>query len=470
MQVNFLRFKWRYQGMKKTLFVLISLALVAGGAMAQARSKAQYDAKKGEYKIEEGATLVLGVDSDTYGKAMVELWDKAHPDFAGAVEFLNTPSDTSAKKLADLQGDAPDVVMALTSDVPKFAGAMSAIDGNLVKIAEANLDAKFYKAANAMFKSVTALPLGYDGMAFAWNKTMLTKLGLIKGQVTKDNLPVEFDTWEEIFALGKAWDAKRPTYMDKPVNIVFPLSLDEPWSGYSTAATSAGWGIFSKGDPLKPGFEDPKFAQGLNFLVEAAKAKLSVEANGALTPGASMVWRWDPVLNDQSAPFGLVGTWMDVKGATTKGGHDMQFGPMPTYKGVRTTPYLKVKVLVLNAYSKFPSAAAELLRLAYTKEGMQVLMENSSYPPALKAGAKIAPDYSKDKVKQQMTYAFGFSYFEPVTLTLPGNPTKQAMDVYYNIGMNQFYKDVWDGKVTPAEAQKAIVAASAKWITENNVK
>jgi len=456
--------------MKKTLFVLISLALVAGGAMAQAKSKAQYDAKKGQYKIEEGAKLVLGIDNDAYGKGLVELWDKSHPEAAGAVEFLNTPSDSSAKKLADLQGDAPDVVMALTSDIPKFAGAMSAIDGNLVKMADANIDAPFYKAANAMFKSVTALPFAYDGMAFGWNKTMLTKLGLIKGQVTKDNLPVEFDTWEKIFALGKAWDAKRPTYNDKPVNIVFPVSLDEPWSGYSTATGSAGWGIFAKGDALKPGFEDAKFAQGLSFLVEAAKAKLSVEANGALTPGASMGWRWDPVLNDQSAPFGLVGTWMDVKGATTKGGHDMQFGPMPTYKGVRPAPFLKVKSYVLNAYSKYPSAAAELLRLIFTKEGMQVMIDTSSYVPALKADAKIAPDYSKDAVKKQMAYAFQFSYVEPVTLKLPGNPNKQAMDVYYNIGMNQFYKDVWDGKVTPADAQKAIVAASAKWITENNVK
>lgn len=456
--------------MKKTLFAFAALCLVAGGVSAQAKSKAQYDSFKGQYKIEKGATLTLGLDNDAYGKALVDLWDKVHPEAAGAVEFLNTPSDSSAKKLADLQGDAPDVVMALTSDVPKFAGAMAAIDANLVKVANENLDAPFYKAANAMFKSVTALPFAYDGMAFAWNKTMLTKLGLISGKVTKDNLPVEFDTWEKLFALGKAWDAKRPTYLGKPVNIVFPVSLKEPWSGYSTATGTAGWGIFKEGDALKPGFEKAEFAKGLDFLVEAAKAKLSVEANGALTPGASMVWRWDAVLNDQIAPFGLVGTWMDVKGALAKGGHDMQFAPLPTYKGVRPAPFLKVKVYVQNAYSKYPSAAAELMRLIYTKEGMQAMIDNSAYVPALKADAKIAPDYANDKVKQQMGYAFQFSYVEPASLKLPGNPNKQAMDVYYNIGMDQFYMDVWDGKTSPADAQKAIVAASAKWIEENNKK
>jgi arabinogalactan oligomer/maltooligosaccharide transport system substrate-binding protein len=455
--------------MKKTLFVILVVALVATGAMAQSKSKAQYDAAKAQYKIEKDAKISLGVDSDAYGKALVALWDKVHPEAAGAVEFINTPSDTSAKKLADLQGDAPDVVMALTSDVPKFAGAMSAIPAELVKLADANVVPNFYKAANAMFKDKTALPFAYDGMAFAWNKTMLTKLGLDVSKVTKDNLPVNFDTWEKIFALSKSWDGKRPTYNGKPVNIVFPMSLDEPWSGYSSV-TAGGWGIFKEGNPLKPGFEKPEFLKGLEFIKAAADAKISVEADGSKTPGPSMNWRWDPMLNDQTAPFGLIGTWMDIKGATTKGGHELQFAPMPTWKGVRPAPYLKVKVYVLNAYSKYPSAAAEMLRLIFSKDGMQAMIDNSGYVPALQEGAKIAPDYSKDQVKKQMAYAFGFSYVEPVTLALPANPSKQAMDVYYNIGMNQFYKDVWDGAKTPADAQKAIAAAAEKYLAENNKK
>jgi arabinogalactan oligomer / maltooligosaccharide transport system substrate-binding protein len=442
--------------MKRIAIAAIALCLVAGMAFGQAANKAQWDAAKKQYKIEPGAKITLGVDPSPIGVALVALWDKVHPEAKGAVEFVNTGAAGEAKKIADLQGDAPDVVAIITDEAIPYSGALAAIDSNLVKVAADNIDASFYKAANAMYDSPRVLPFSYDGMAFAWNKTMLTKLGLIKGQVTKDNLPVEFDTWEKIFALSNAWAKNRPTYNGKPVQIVFPVSLQEPWSGYSTACTSAGWEIFKAGDPLKPGFEDPKFAQGLQFLVEAAKAKLSTEADGSLTPGASMAWRWDPVLNDQSAPFGLVGTWMDVAGATAKGGHDMQFAPMPTYKGNRLTPYLKVKSWAINAYSKYPSAAAELLRLFYTKEGMQTLIDNSAYVPSLKAGSKIAPDYSKDLVKKQMAYAFQFSYTEPVTLALPGNTAKQAAQVYYNIGMNQFYADIWDGKLTPADAAAKI--------------
>jgi len=56
-----------------------------------------------------------------------------------------------------------------------------------------------------------------------------------------------------------------------------------------------------------------------------------------------MVWRWDDALNNETAPFFLVGTWMDITGAETKGGYDIKFGPMPTWKGVRLTPFVKTK-------------------------------------------------------------------------------------------------------------------------------
>ncbi len=289
--------------MKKTLFVLLALSLVAGGAMAQ--SKPQWDAKKGMFVVEKDAVLSLAMDSDAYGQAIVALWDKLHPEAKGAVEFLNMGSDGTAKKLTDLQGDAPDVLMALMDQAIPNAGAIANLDPNLVKLAVANVDAQFYTATNKMYAAPKVIPFAYDGMAFGWNKTMLEKLGEnVKSVNSKTNLPTNFDTFEEIFALAKKWDAKRPTYLGKPVNIVFPLSADEPWSGYSSV-TAGGWGIFSSGDPLKPGFEDPKFLKGLEFIKAAHDAKISVEADGSITPGASANWRWDPALNDQTAPYAV---------------------------------------------------------------------------------------------------------------------------------------------------------------------
>jgi arabinogalactan oligomer/maltooligosaccharide transport system substrate-binding protein len=149
----------------------------------------------------------------------------------------------------------------------------------------------------------------------------------------------------------------------------------------------------------------------------------------------------------------------------------MQFSTMPTWGGKVLTPLLKVKVYVLNAYSTYPSAAAEMLRIIFTKEGMEAMIQNSAYVPALKAGAKISPDFSKDVVKGQMLKAFAKSYVEPVTVVLPNVPSKQAVSFWNGANIvNQFYQDVWDGKKTPAEAQKGLIEAYTAWYAENNKK
>ena len=42
-----------------------------------------YDEKLDQYAIEEGATLVINVDNDAFGNALVALWDETHPEHAG---------------------------------------------------------------------------------------------------------------------------------------------------------------------------------------------------------------------------------------------------------------------------------------------------------------------------------------------------------------------------------------------------
>jgi len=138
---------------------------------------------------------------------------------------------------------------------------------------------------------------------------MMDALKLDTKDGNKDGLPDAFDTWEEIFALAKKWQTERPTYKGKPVNIVFPMCLDETWSAYSNL-TAGGWEVFAKKDPSNPGFNEPSFLEGLEFIKAASEAMISVEANGVKTPGASMVWRWDDALNNETALHSF-GRYMD---------------------------------------------------------------------------------------------------------------------------------------------------------------
>lgn len=491
----------------KNLFKMLIVALIAallvscgssrggdtGGETDKPKldgTQAVYDAEKGQYLIEEGAKIKIGVDNDAYGQAIVALWDKTHPEAKGAVTFQNAGGAGAADRLPTEQGTAEDVLLVIDGEVGRNSAHMLAFEENLAKLVKENAVESFYKAGNG--DTTVYAPVTYDGMAFVWNKTMLESLGLDVTDANGDSLPDAFDTWEEIFALSKSWINNRPTVKAKVVvtetnekgeevqkvtdevketklNVVFPLSLTEAWSNYM-AFSSAGWDLFSAGDPLKPGFDSPEFKAGWDFILAAKEAQISVEESGSVTPGASMVWRWEAVLNGVNlAPFGLVGTWMDVKDLSAKSGNEYVVSQLPTWKEKPTTPFVKTKGFAINGYTKYRSAATELMRLIYSKEGLQAMVDNSSYAPSLVDNSALAPDLTNAVVQGQFMKAFTHNYPEPA-FTLPENPAKKAMDTFY-YGEGKFMTlapKVWDGEMTVDEAIAELIKVTNAQLEVDN--
>jgi arabinogalactan oligomer / maltooligosaccharide transport system substrate-binding protein len=457
-------FKGVEEMMKKILVLAMAVMLIVTAVGCKKKTaEAPASDVKAALSIEPGAKIKLGLDNDLWGAAVVELWNKTYPEYAGIVEYTNFGSAGGVDQIGLLQGEAPDVSLVIDGEVLRQVQSLATLPAAIANVASRVAQEPFYSNINK--SRALYVPVAYDGMTFAWNKTMVEALGVDTKDADGDGLPDAFDTWEEIFA----WSASlktRPQFKGKDVNIVFPMSLGNQWSYYSSF-TSSGWQIFAEGDPLKPGFDKDSFKASLEFLQAASKANISVEANGAKTPGASMGWRWDDFLNAEISPFGLVGTWMDVNGAEAATTSDFKFSRMPTWKGNQLSPLVKTKGLVINGFTKFPLAAAELLKLMLTKEGMQAMIDNSSYIPALRKGAPTTPDYSKDVNKQEMSAGFAFNYPEP-SMSLPNNPAQAAMNVYYNILIEQSYYGVWDGTRTPSDAQAEIVKNANAWIQENN--
>ena len=449
--------------MKIILAVFVSLIVTAA---AFGQSAPVWIDSTHSFAIEPGAKISVAVDSDAWGAAIVAMWNKAHPNHQGAVTYIHADATGATDKISQLQDSFADVVLAIDSEVSRNAQSLLALDPHLVWLGKHVTQPPFFEDANPA-GSYVYIPLAYNGMVFAYNKTMLEKLGY--SVKTDDvNLPREFNTWEKIFALAKKWQSDRPFYRGKHVNIVFPMSLTEVWSAYPSL-TADGWEIYGDGNPLDPGFEKASFRGGLDFIKEASKADLWVLANGRRIPGSSMTGlnNWDDWLNNQTAPFSLVGTWQDVKGAMAKGHYKLGFAPMPTWHGNRLTPFVGTKGFVVNGFTHYPSAAEELYRLLYTREAMETMIKTSSYLPALRKDSPISVSYGGDWVKEEMAKAFQYSYPEPAYF-LPNNQYRKAMDVYYNIPMGQIYSDVWDGKKSPAEGQAEAVALAKKWLADNN--
>ena len=424
-----------------------------------------YDAETGAFAIEKDAKIRFGADNDDFGKAIVDLWNRTYPDKVGVVEYINTGSQGSTDSVATQQGEWPDVFMAIDGEVPRNSSHLLPFHVELANIVKNNSVKSFYDAGNTTAATVYA-PMTYDGMAFIWNKTMLETLGYDTTDANGDGLPDAFDTWEKIFAESKAWDANRPEYKGKKVNVMFPLSLTNQWSDYHHL-TSAGWELFGTGDATKPGYDDPKFAAGLEFLLAAKDAKISVEESGVVTPADAMGWRWDDVLNNEIAPFGLVGTWMDVNGAMTATGSEFRVSIVPTYNGINQRPFVKTKGFVINAYTQYRSAAMELMRLVYSKDGFQAMVNSSSYSPSLADGSNLVPTLQAGGVQEQMMAAFVYNYPEPALL-LPNNPQMKAMDSAYYPFISDTQKAIWDGTMTIEEAVAELIQLSNEKIAADN--
>jgi general stress protein 26 len=97
---------------------------------------------------------------------------------------------------------------------------------------------------------------------------------------------------------------------------------------------------------------------------------------------------------------------------------------------------------------------------------METMIDSSAYLPALQDDADIFPDIESEN-KEEFALGMQNNHLE-VSGTLPNNADVAAMDVFYNLNLNDFFKEIWDGTMTPADARAAIVTDSDSWVEENN--
>jgi arabinogalactan oligomer / maltooligosaccharide transport system substrate-binding protein len=444
-------------------------------------TEACWNAEERSYRWEEDAVVEIGVDNDTMGAALIEQWNADYPDLANKLVYRNYGSvngaSTGMQGIQDGQGEAPDVALVIDNEVTGKEASVLPLHPYFVDLANEqtleSVNTGINKTATYFLSSF------YDGMTFSWNKTMLEALDISLTDANNDGLPDAVDTFEEIFALAESYetrpeftfetnrldDNEDPISVTKTIKEFYPLSLDEPWSAYSSL-TAGGWELFGGADLLEPEFDAPEFLEGLEFIQAFGETNMSVDDTGAKKAASAMGWRWDDYLNG-NYPFSLVGTWMDVDGKEATENLDFKFSAMPTYEGQQLSPLMKTKGFVVNAYSLYPSASSEVLRWLYSAETFGTMVNNSSYLPALETDAAIYPEITSEN-KEEFAFGMRFNHLEPAG-SLPLSPTTRAMNVYYAIGITDFYKAVWDGTKTPAVAQTEIVSAATAWIAANNV-
>ncbi len=425
----------------------------------------------------KAVTLQIGIDNVDMGVKIVEKFKADYPNSFVNLEFVEKESADLTKNMSEKQEAEVDIALVIGGEVigyePNFAPLTDSISS--VKT-ELHSDLQNIGGSSEVY-----VPAFYDGMAFSYNHNFMTQiLGENYDVDATTKLPTAFNTWEKIMAYSLAseaasgtgiysngtWDGTTftATEGDQTFTEVFPVSIQEPWSGYSLL-TNAGFHHFptSNGDDF--GYSTEEFKKGLELITELKNNRVAYGQNAHLL-GADMGWRWDNML-DGKYLFGQVGTWMDVNGKETENNINIKFSFMPTYKGIQGAPFIKTKGFVVNNFSgkEKIEAAKAVVKWLYTKETMQVMVDNSSYLTSHNADASITPTYTSDNATE-MIYALSQNETEK-THKLSQNNTMAAMDIYYNEVNKTIMAKLWDGELTPEEAQQALINTQTVFIDEN---
>lgn len=441
--------------MKKSLFVTIpTLAILLLGAVACGGGNDDSSKKPGKT-----VDIRVGVDSDQWVTALNTYFTE-NPISGIKVTAVNEGASGAADKITTDQAAMPDIQLTVDGEVTRNAASLADVGSAIEAKLAANSVEKFVNATKVNGKS-KYVPLGYDGMAFAYNKTMLAALGVDVSKTTDKGLPESLDTFEEIFALSQKWaEEGYGSYNGKEITTAVSLVAGNSWSGYAYAS-AGGWKILSdKNNPTDAGFGSPEFKAGLEFIAAAADAKVKVAKTGTeyvLAPADTLSQEQaDDLLVHRTSPMALVGTWMNVAGsAAVVEGDEIVFSAMPTWKGNQPGPFIKSKGFVINGFSANVEAAKIVLDVLYSAELIQIMLENTSMPAVLGNGAEF--EVTPTSIQSSMINAFQYGYSE-VNTAMPNNPSKKVMDAYYGIKPEDFYKQVW------AEAAKNTGDARDAWL------
>lgn len=438
------------KNIKKIMTVFLALSLGVGFFYYTTRCKLDgvsvcYNKKDETFKIEENASLTVQVESEAMGLYLVESWNTLHPEQAGAIEFI-VEKPLNLTQLAD---DPQSDIFITSSNNAAYI---------LNESLDLGKDAKKYilsKSTGPLEAQLNAtgdyfIPNSYTGWSFVYNETMLKDMGVDLEDSNNNGLPDSFETWEKLLALDSVvFEAK---------DILFPLSFKDQYSFYPFL-TAGKWHLNFTNIGSDAGFAHPEFLKGLEFIEFLSSGNLYKEEN----PANALDWQYNTAFFYGQSPFSILSDWMNFEYFDSKTEDTLVVAPFPSYMNNTLRPKGEVDGYLVSNRSKFPSAAAEVLRILrspeaaehYANETRKVFVYHRDFIDELKVDEKL-----KRKIR-------AYNYIDPdPVMVLEESPTVLARSFFYEVDFMGVIERLYDGDISAQEAQDEIVNLQKQWLSQ----
>lgn len=312
---------------------------------------------------EEGASLTLWFDNDTYNEEIVALWNAKYPDVPLTVVNVGTTDARQKIELEGPTGTGADVFVMAHDGV-----AVSAQAGNILEIDLLADEVRSSFVDNAI-DAVT-----YDGKIYAFPLSMKT----IVMFYNKDLVDTPVDTWAEMKAFAAEYNDPTQNKFACIWQAVEPYYAHGFLGGY-------GYDLFGENhdDPDQLGWDSTEAAEGLAFYKTL---------HDDIYPVASADATWDAMNSMFSAgecPYVITGPWSIAD--FTNAGVNFGIAPLPKMdNGIRPKTLSTVDTVCVSSFTKYPVASMLLAEFIATDPGaLELLYETKNELSASIEGQKL---------------------------------------------------------------------------------
>lgn len=410
------------------------------------------------FEVEEEAKIVVGVFNESFGEDLVQSFNQENPNNKDLLSYKVIKAND--KEMIEENLNQLDIIEMQREDVPLYLDKIKPFDETFNSLLENESLSKFSKEINQ--KGNYFIPFEYEGLLFAYNKTMLESFNVDLLDENNDGLADSIDSFEKIVELANTWRKNDEKYLDESIENIFSFPLNEQLA-MLTFFENSDYRLIngSNAEQMQLNEKLLRSFETLSLLGEKSwKFDNSLEND--------LKWNYEEVLEKQNAPFLLVGNWMYYDYFQTSKAYELVFSKVPSFNDKSFSPITSVSGFVLSDKNKYPNAANKVIKHIKGLEGIQTAVNNNIIPIINEELIKIN-DFNIDDNTQQQIKAYQYS--RPSSLqAFKQKPEKRGWDIYLENDFREIFKNVFIQEISPKEAQQQFVEKIKQWLDSENIE